>query len=296
MKCKECGSKLILSPEGFYVCSTCGLVHEEYIPFETATHLKDNNIFSFSHIGTYISAIDDLSFSLSKTHLYYCDSSHFKHSHYMVIKEFNTICEILRVPLRIRKKALRIYYKMLKEKRRFSTKKIFHYKYLVVALVLASRDSNFELSYNVVIEVFNSRGHNVTKADLLETFALANKIGLYKKYDVRTLSEKYIKLIVSRIDTGKLSKSKIVMRAYAELDKKFSLINTKIFLGRNPHIIAIALAYIVLKSLKEPYKIKISVKKVSKIVNYSESAIRSNSLLIRKYSRKPYIRSIINHK
>ncbi len=300
MICKECGNKLILSPEGFYVCSVCGLVHEEFTPFYYDKIKEDENIFSYEQTGSYIrydGISREISYNLSKLHLFYCDSNYYKNTHYMVLGEFNTICEMLKVPSNIRKKALRLYYKMLKEIKKGSRKKIFHSKFLIGALIIAVRESDYELSYNDIIKTFNLRGHNISKADLMEVFSLANKLGLWKGYDIKRLSVRYVRIIVSHIKV-KSSRSVIIRKAIELLNEMFIAIDRNFLLGRNPYILSVAFAYIALKNIEKIYGIKISVKRIASIVKYSESAIRADSLLIKKhvFSRKPYIRSIINHK
>ncbi|OYT30683.1 MAG: hypothetical protein B6U94_05935 [Thermofilum sp. ex4484_79] len=298
MRCRECEGKIVVNPEGFYVCSECGLIQEEYIPFEFSNEKEGESIYTFDYIGSFVDREGKhKEYVISKLHLYYGRGQLYKYSHYNILKEFNSICEILKIPHSIRKKAIRIYYRLIKEvKDRRNKKKIFHFKYLATSLILALRDSEFEIPYKDVLGVFNSRGHTISKSELMEAFNTANKIGLYKRFDIARLVRRYSKIILVNLPVKNISSSKIAKDVNKEITRLLNIIDFRAFSGKNPHIIAIAVVYLALRKIRKKYGIRVSVRKISEIVGYSQSAVRSNSLLILKYlkSRKPYIGFVIN--
>lgn len=297
--CRECGGRLVLSSDCTYVCERCGLVHD--VPLEGGEEfyrrkisgpllldgLEEGSLIHF-HYGN-LTASTSMRFSrMKRVHMHSkMISRRIMELH--AIRSLRLITHKLSIPSYVERRAVKIYLDLSrrlherKEELLGPKRKLNHFRLAAVALLLACKEFNVNIRTQKIVDAFKRSGHKVTMGGLIEGLWLAKKAGVYApRNTLQKLVRNSFKVLRRRFNSNHNNEA---LRKAEDLGIEISkrIRGNVLIQGRNPSVLAAAIAYIAINSLQEPNgNVYVSLAEVSRVTGHSPSAIRACVQIIRK--------------
>ncbi|RLF06455.1 MAG: hypothetical protein DRK00_01515 [Thermoprotei archaeon] len=277
-RCSECGGRLVISPEGFPVCSNCGLVAQELV-FDWSMPLS-GDIKGRIYLGGWEEGSVIVNHLLGSQHrkvserlvklniiAKYGDG---KSADREVFRELAVICRMLRLPRDAREHAFIIYRKLTKIlKDAVTGRKVTHFKVAAAALALSSRSEGRPIPPLKIAKAFRARGHLVSPSDIMMIVHLARHRGEVPRYTTRDM------LRVCASTLAKLG-VKIDEAAVRDAEEILNRVPRHFVSGRDTHLLALAALYLSLKRRG----VSVSYYKLARVTRRAASSIRANVKLL----------------
>lgn len=269
MKCRECGGKIIVAPEGYYVCSNCGLVYDDFPVYQLSRGEK----YTEYTIGSYIlssyanSKYNKVVKNLSNVNIK-ASYDAFYSALLRTEKIMKKICYSMDLSPQYTESIWREYVFVLQRifkggyYKRYTTKYI---SILAAILYIRLKSKNYYISSKQLVHIFKQNGYRFSLSNLMEGLHILRKIGYIKRREDYT---NYINYIINKISKEYMLNRKIIYEKVQKILEK----NIK-FNGRNMKNIYAALVFCVIRQL---YDKKISMKKYSDTIGISFSTLREN--------------------
>jgi len=273
--CGECGGRLVVSPEGFLVCSNCGLVAEDLVldPYIPEREIKGAVPLGGIEYGSVVpSATCSYARRLSRLNaiVKYSDEMAMERE---VLNELIAVSHELDVPRQVRDSAFLLYRRMARAIAEgiSSEKRVNHFRVAAAALILACRLYGRPLPSHKVIKAFRRRGHTVTLSNVLEALHIARRRGVAPRPTISEILARYASIL--RRHGVNLHERSI------EIAAKLLDSTPRVYVGgRDPHLLALAALYLALRYEGGD----VSYYKVAKITGRSASSVRANVKLLER--------------
>lgn len=269
MKCRECGGRIVVAPEGYYVCSNCGLIHDDLPVYEVSSEEKNVGYTLGSYIlPTYVNLNHNKVAKNLRSINIKMSYDVFRSALLRTEKVMKKICYSMSLSSQytesIWKDYVFVLQRIFKEGyyKRYGTKYI---SILAAILYVRLKSKNYYLSSNQLVQIFKENGYRFSLSNLMEGLHILRRIGYI---DRREDYNDFINYIIDKVSKKYNLNNKLI---HEKINK---ILNNNIkFSGRNMKNVYAALIFCVIKKL---YDEKISMKKYSNIVGISFSTLREN--------------------
>jgi transcription initiation factor TFIIIB Brf1 subunit/transcription initiation factor TFIIB len=314
-KCSVCGGRIIKTPEGELVCSSCGLVkgHELMEPEYTLSAIETNRVRYVSYVYTDKASVvygvgSKINAKQSNNNIKrlnnYDKKIKIEDSGRIIEKRILSSMELvaskLEIPNDVLKRSIIIYAKTLRilnrEKKKISG--VNKYALSAASLITAVWESGQmkPLTLSEIADLYKELGHRVDNRNI--AWALIHTRKMMQRHV--TLNERiqvYIDRITSQlyINTSMRIKIRRVIRGmdlntYIQSIRKKALeilnsLSLNVYQSKNPYIIAASLIYIAEKIVSKELKTRslFSHRILSTITGLSDYSIRDNAQNILSY-------------
>jgi len=275
MKCRECGGRLILHEEGYYVCERCGLIHTEDRVFSVEEAVRERGVDG-EHIfhGSYVfSTKNEESTSLVRLQIDLATSPGF-----MAVQRYRRILRILQYKLgfseKVTSEVLRDFNKFVYKWRRDKSLPRSYAGIIVALLYLRLKKNNINVTLRDVVGAFKEYGKKVSEADVLKAISFLRKNGYIITTRYFSLDElsKQVVLLLKRANIISGEEYKETAERATKLLKSIGTVP-----GRSSRSLYIAVAYLVANSFRQ-----ISYREFSRKTGIPLSTLRENVVYIRK--------------
>jgi len=266
----------VVSPEGFLVCSSCGLVAQELI-FDWSMP-PDGDVKGRIYLGGWeegsIIANPPLGGSrvcerLVKLNIIVKYGGG-RSADREVFRELTAVCKALGLPREVWEHAFIIYRKLVRTLRDVvARRRVTHFKVAAAALALSSRSEGRPIPPLKIARAFRARGHLVSPSDIMEIVHLARQRGGVPRYTIRDMLRLCAAVLARlgvRVDEAVVRDAEEVLRA----------VPRHYVSGRDPHLLALAALYLVLKRRG----VSISYYRLARIARRAASSVRANVMLL----------------
>lgn len=314
-RCSVCGGKIIKTPEGEFVCSSCGLVkgHELTEPEYTLNMREANSVGYVSHVYTdNMSVVYGVGSKINDKQL---DNSIKRLNNYdkkikletsgriiekRILNSMELVASKLDVPTDVLKRSIIIYAKTLrilnKEKKKVSG--INRYALSAASLITAVWENGQikPLTLSEIADLYKELGHRVDNRNIAWALIHTRKV-MQRRVTLNERIQVYIDRITSQlyINTSVRIKIRRIMRninlnTYIQSIRKKAFeildsLNPSVYQSKNPYIIAASLIYVAEKIISKELKTRslFSHRILSTVTGLSDYSIRDNAQNILSY-------------
>ncbi len=287
--CRECGGRIVLSESGEFVCSRCGLVHDEnrlmgaqlgaYRPVQNPLEL---GTFLAVRIGDSGSGVDSRKFARLSRVNWHSKVHGDRSMQYRVLKTLERACIRLGIPELARDYAFSLYLKVAGalERKKERGRRLNHYRIAAACLLISARKHGLEVESGQVVETFRELGHRVRKSNFMEALALIRRTGEYWDLDLRARIEIWMAKALKRLVWNTSVRERIgsspgllEKRAFREALSMLERTDLRRLQGHNPHILALAYLYLALGRISRSRIV--TQEELARTFGHSPSALRN---------------------